>query len=119
MLKMLLSHEELSPILSDPLRIQKVLNLMHRQFFLGLGEGHKTHECINNAVDCLWAYLEQFLAPGLSWVSMNRHVKCYVRALNSMRAALDVGSALDSIDVWYATLILILYEVKVPKSLLY
>jgi len=118
MLTTLLSHDELSPIFLDPLRIQKVLSLMHRQFFSGLGEGHETNQCVKNAVACLWAYLEQLIVPGLSPARINKHVECYVQALSSIRSALHVGSALDSTDVWFATLILILYEVKLPKLLL-
>jgi hypothetical protein len=110
--KTLLSHDELSPILSNPLRIQKILILTHEQFFLGLEEKHETNQCVNDAVDCLWAYFQQLLSPGLPSAGRNKHVKSYVRALSSIRSALDAGSALDSIDVWYATLILILYEVR-------
>ncbi|PVH92319.1 hypothetical protein DM02DRAFT_635459 [Periconia macrospinosa] len=99
MSKTLLSHDELSPILAEPLRIQKILSLMHEQFFLGLGERHEANQCINDAVHCLWAYLQQFLLPESLSASKNKHVKCYVRALNSIRSALDEGSTLDGVDV--------------------
>lgn len=115
---MLLGHDELSPILSDPLRIQKILSLTHDEFFLGLGERHESDRCVNDAVDCLWTYLQQLLLPGLLSANRNKHVERYIQALNSIRSALSEGSVLDSVDVWYATLILILYEVRLPKYLL-
>lgn len=112
--KTLLSHEELSPILSNPLRIQKILGLGNELFFQGLRESYEAKICVKDAVDCLWAYCEHLLLPELSSTSMNKHIKCYVKALSSMQLELNSGNALNSLDVWYATLILILYEVRLP-----
>jgi hypothetical protein len=108
----LLSHEHHSSLLSEPLRIQKILSLTQAQFFLGIGERHESSPCLKDAVDCLWAYVQQFIFSEVSISNRNKPVKYYIRALNSIRIALKDSNSFNGIDIWYATLILILYEVR-------
>lgn len=116
MSKMLLSHERHSSILLEPLRIQKIINLASQQLFQGLGERHERNQCSNDAINCLWAYVQQFLFPESFMVDQDQSVRYYVRALNSIRIAIDKRNPLNGMDVWYATLILILYEVSLSYS---
>jgi hypothetical protein len=112
MSRILLGHQHHSSILLEPLRIQKILNLTCEQFFLGLGERYETSQCLNDAINCLWTYVRQFFSSDVFLVNLNKPAKCYIQALNSMQMALSEGHTLNRIDIWYATLILILYEVS-------
>jgi hypothetical protein len=110
MCRILLSHKRHAYVFNSPVRIQKILKLVDTQLFAGLIEKHGQSQCLDDAVECLWSYVQQCLIPEGTNMDWKKPLGIYVRALHSLQAALNQGD--DLYTVWHASLVLIVYEVR-------
>src|ERR1700712_2434232 len=77
--QVLLNYECHAYVFRNPVQTEKILKLTNRELFTGLIERHGRSDCLDDAVECLWSYVQQCLVPENAVAHWKKPVELYLR----------------------------------------
>lgn len=96
---------------SDPLQLLRLLDFKQWSYMSYLPSLYGSSACLDDAVDCIIARARQILAPH-GEAGEREVIRLYLKAIDSLRKALNSPSQRLAAHVLCATEILALYEVR-------
>lgn len=107
----LLRLASVTDALSNPKRWLNICRLAQQSVVHVLPQRYGHSGCLDDAIACVGSRLDQCFVAEENRLACQRQVeKDYVRALRSLQAKLNSPDSVNW-DVWYATLLLCLFEV--------